>query len=258
MSVLTTAATADPTATTVPDSLRAVPGPVVVKVNDLHKSFGDLHVLRGLNLEVKENEFVALLGRSGGGKSTFLRLLEGLDQQFSGEVGVAQERAVVFQEPRLLPWQNVWQNVVLGIPGKAKALRGTALAALLEVGLETKAEDWPATLSGGEAQRVGLARALVRQPKLLLLDEPFGALDALTRLKMHAELDRLVRQHRPGVILVTHDVAEALTLADRILVLDSGTIVLDQQITADQRQHPDQLDLLRRKTLAALGVENAQ
>lgn len=257
MRVSTTAATPD-SITRVTDTSQIAPGPVVVKVTDLHKSFGDLHVLRGLKLEVKENQFVALLGRSGGGKSTFLRVLEGLDQQFTGEVRVAPERAVVFQEPRLLPWRNVWQNVVLGVPGNADTMRETALAALVEVGLECKAENWPATLSGGEAQRVGLARALVRQPKLLLLDEPFGALDALTRLKMHAELDRLVRQHRPGVILVTHDVAEALTLADRILVLDSGTIVLDQQITADQRQHPDQLDSLRRMTLAALGVDNAQ
>lgn len=229
-------------------------GNLVVRVSNLHKNFGELQVLKGITLELRENEFVALLGRSGGGKSTLLRLLEGLDTDYLGEIEVAAERSVVFQEPRLLPWKKVWQNVVVGIRRPAKDLKDIALAALREVGLESKANNWPSTLSGGEAQRVGLARALVREPKLLLLDEPFGALDALTRLKMHGELKRLISAHKPGVVLVTHDVEEALALAQRLLVLDSGEIVLDEQISDDSRSHPDKLAEIREKTLAALGV----
>lgn len=227
---------------------------LVVNVQHVHKSFDELQVLKGLDFQLRENEFVALLGRSGGGKSTFLRLLEGLDTDYQGSIEVAQERAVVFQEPRLLPWQKVWQNVVLGIRKPTAELREFALAALKEVGLEEKADNWPATLSGGEAQRVGLARALVREPKLLLLDEPFGALDALTRLKMHGELKRLVEKHGPGVVLVTHDVEEALALAERVLVLDAGTIALDLRIDDEQRSDADKLAALRQQTLDALGV----
>lgn len=227
---------------------------LVVNVQQVHKSFDELQVLKGLDFQLRENEFVALLGRSGGGKSTFLRLLEGLDTDYQGSIEVAQERAVVFQEPRLLPWQKVWQNVVLGIRKPTAELREFALAALKEVGLEEKADNWPATLSGGEAQRVGLARALVREPKLLLLDEPFGALDALTRLKMHGELKRLVEKHGPGVVLVTHDVEEALALAERVLVLDAGTLALDLRIDDEQRSDADKLAALRQQTLDALGV----
>lgn len=226
----------------------------VVQVHNLHKSFGAQHVLKGITLELRENEFVALLGRSGGGKSTLLRLLEGLDTQYEGDIAVAAERAVVFQEPRLLPWKKVWQNVVLGVRKPAKELKEFALTALREVGLESKANSWPSTLSGGEAQRVGLARALVREPKLLLLDEPFGALDALTRLKMHGELKKIVDNHKPGVVLVTHDVEEALALAQRLLVLDRGEIVLDLNISESNRTDPAQLEQIRQQTLGALGV----
>lgn len=254
LSSVDTAAASDETAsreTTSPET-----GALVVQVRDLHKSFDELKVLKGVTLELRENEFVALLGRSGGGKSTLLRLLEGLDTQYEGTIAVAAERSVVFQEPRLLPWKKVWQNVAVGLRKPARELKEISLAALREVGLESKANNWPSTLSGGEAQRVGLARALVREPKLLLLDEPFGALDALTRLKMHGELKRLIAAHKPGVVLVTHDVEEALALAQRLLVLDSGEIVLDQLIDDDSRSHPDKLAIIRDKTLAALGVND--
>ncbi|UOR01440.1 ABC transporter ATP-binding protein [Leucobacter allii] len=229
----------------------------VVEVRGLTKSFGEQRVLTELDLTVRSGEFVALLGRSGGGKSTLLRLLEGLDDEYEGEILVPAARSVVFQDPRLLPWRAVWKNVVLGLRAPAAELRRIAERALGEVGLAAKADAWPGTLSGGEAQRVGLARALVREPRLLLLDEPFGALDALTRLKMHGELRQLITAHRPGVILVTHDVQEALDLADRVLVLDRGAIVYDREIAAD-REAADaehRFAETRRVVLAALGVD---
>ncbi|TAJ50172.1 MAG: ABC transporter ATP-binding protein [Herbiconiux sp.] len=229
----------------------------VVRVEGLSKSFGDHEVLRDIDLRIGANEFVALLGRSGGGKSTLLRLLEGIDTDYEGTVLVPERRSVVFQEPRLLPWLRVWQNVTLGLTGSTEALKKRAVDVLGEVGLERHAGTWPATLSGGEAQRVGLARALIREPDLLLLDEPFGALDALTKLRSHALLRELVRIHRPGVFLITHDVDEAISLADRIVVLDGGRFVLDLIVPFDDDSDELQLTLqrIKRDILAALGVE---
>jgi sulfonate transport system ATP-binding protein len=222
----------------------------VAEVRGLTKRFGDRTVLKGLDLTVGRGEFVALLGRSGSGKSTLLRVLAGLDDEVEGSAEVAGTVSVAFQQPRLLPWRKVWRNVVLGLrqDGVAKS-RNRALAdqALAEVRLAAHADDWPLTLSGGEAQRVSLARALVREPDLLLLDEPFGALDALTRIAMHTLVQDLWRRHRPGVLLVTHDVDEALRLADRVLVLDGGRIV------AAHRPR-ETTDDLRRRVLADLGV----
>ncbi|RSM36815.1 ABC transporter ATP-binding protein [Amycolatopsis balhimycina DSM 5908] len=224
----------------------------VAEVRDLTKRFGDRTVLKGLNLTVERGEFVALLGRSGSGKSTLLRVLAGLDDEVEGSAEVTGTVSVAFQQPRLLPWRKVWRNVVLGLrqDGVAKS-RNRALAdqALAEVHLTAHADDWPLTLSGGEAQRVSLARALVREPDLLLLDEPFGALDALTRLAMHTLVQDLWRRHRPGVLLVTHDVDEALRLADRVLVLDGGRIVAAHR-PREAAGHDD----LRRRVLADLGV----
>jgi sulfonate transport system ATP-binding protein len=191
-----------------------------VTVTGLRRSFGPRVVLDGLDLTIERGEFVALVGQSGGGKTTLLRILGGLDPVQEGHVVVPRDRAVVFQEPRLLPWQRVWRNVAINTPrGQGRDL---ALPALEEVGLGGHADAWPLTLSGGEAQRVALARALVREPQLLLLDEPFGALDALTRVRMHELVLRLHARHRPAVLLVTHDVDEALTLADRVIVLRNG------------------------------------
>jgi sulfonate transport system ATP-binding protein len=227
----------------------------VVLVRNLRKAFGDSTVLDGLNLQIRAGEFVALLGRSGSGKSTFLRALGALDGEVDGFVRVPERRAIVFQDPRLLPWQRVQTNVTVGLPSNA-TVRRQALTALAEVNLAGKAKAWPRTLSGGEAQRVALARALVRQPELLLLDEPFGALDALTRIKMHGLLQDLCRRHTPAVLLVTHDVDEAILLADRVVVLTDGTISLDAEVAVPKPRMRESADFagLRARLLAELGV----
>ncbi len=199
------------------------------RIRNLTRRFGPADatpVLDALDLDIQPGEFVALLGASGSGKTTLLRTLAGLDPVPEGAVvALPQPVAVAFQQPLLLPWKSVWRNVALGLPGSGA--RPRAEAALAEVGLSHRLDAWPATLSGGEAQRAALARALVREPGLLLLDEPFAALDALTRLRMHALVLDLWARHRPATLLVTHDVDEAVALADRVLVLEGGRIVLD-------------------------------
>ena len=212
-------------------------------------------VLDALDLDIAPGEFVALLGRSGSGKTTLLRTLAGLDPVAEGSVRVPERRAVVFQEPRLLPWKRVWRNVALGLPGSAAEGRARALAALAEVELPHRADAWPLTLSGGEAQRAGLARALVREPELLL-DEPFAALDALTRLRMQALVAELWAMHRPAVLLVTHDVDEAVLLADRVLVLAEGriTVTAEVPLPRPRRRGDPGFQALRASLLAALGV----
>jgi sulfonate transport system ATP-binding protein len=245
-----------------PESVR-VPGltvaddPTVVSVEHVTRSFGDRCVLDGVSFDLRLGEFVALLGRSGSGKSTLLRALADLDGENGGRIVVPERRAVVFQDPRLLPWARVLDNVVLGLKARDAAERG--ISALAEVGLESHARDWPKTLSGGEAQRAALARALVREPALLLLDEPFGALDALTRIRMHALLQELCRRHRPAVLLVTHDVDEAILLADRVLVLADGAIAYDARVdVASPRLRSDAAFIaLRSRLLAELGVDEA-
>jgi sulfonate transport system ATP-binding protein len=224
-----------------------------VRVRDLALSFGESPILRDLDLDIAPGEFVALLGRSGSGKTTLLRVLAGLEQRATGTVDVPSPSAVVFQEPRLLPWKRVWENVALGLRDDS---RERALAALAEVELVQRASAWPLTLSGGEAQRAGLARALVREPRFLLLDEPFASIDALTRLKMHELVLALWGLHRPSVLLVTHDVDEALVLADRAVVIDGGRIAA--QIEIDAPRPRDQSSPVyiqrRRELLARLGV----
>ena len=191
---------------------------------------------------------------SGSGKSTLLRALAGLDRDLAGELSVPGTVAVAFQEPRLLPWKRVWANVCLGL--RADDPRSVAAAALAEVDLTERAGAWPLTLSGGEAQRASLARALVREPTLLLLDEPFSALDALTRIAMHRLVLRLWAHHGPAVLLVTHDVDEAIALADRVLVLSGGQIGLSCRVEAPRPRDRDQPVLvdLRNRLLAELGV----
>jgi sulfonate transport system ATP-binding protein len=224
--------------------------PVVAR--GLVKSFGERQVMSGLDFELGGEEFVALLGPSGCGKTTLLRLLAGLDTPQRGEIVVPGAHSIVFQDPRLLPWQRVWANVVLGLQG---AGRTRALEALGEVGLTDHADAWPKTLSGGEAQRVALARALVREPELLLLDEPFAALDAITRIRMHDLVKRLVSVHRPAVLIVTHDVDEALALADRVAVMRDGAIRLDVRVPADARTRGDrEFEALRARLLVELGL----
>ncbi|WP_007515342.1 ABC transporter ATP-binding protein [Pseudofrankia saprophytica] len=229
---------------------------VAVRVRGLRRAFGERVVLDGLDLTIAAGEFVALLGRSGSGKSTLLRILGGFDTAIEGDVLAATRRSVVFQEARLLPWTRALGNVTLGLPGKDVAARGRA--ALAEVGLGGRERAWPVTLSGGEAQRVALARALVREPDLVMLDEPFGALDALTRIRMHALLRELCRRHRPAVLFVTHDVDEAILLADRVLVLTDGRLSLDVPVdVAPPRLRSDPaFAALRSCLLAELGVDD--
>ncbi|GAA0818163.1 ABC transporter ATP-binding protein [Streptosporangium amethystogenes subsp. fukuiense] len=226
----------------------------VAAVRGLTRDFGERRVLDGVDLEIGRGEFVALLGRSGSGKSTLLRVLAGLDPGAEGEVEVGGTAAVAFQEPRLVPWKRVLANVALGL--RAPDPRAAALAALEEVGLGALRDAWPLTLSGGEAQRASLARALVREPGLLLLDEPFSALDALTRITIHRLVLDLWARHRPGILLVTHDVDEAVLLADRVLVLDGGAIAHESGIELPRPRHRDHPELiaLRSTLLDRLGV----
>lgn len=226
-----------------------------VQVRQAVRQFGEQRILDGLDLEIGAGQFVALLGRSGSGKTTLLRALAGLDRIDGGQLEVPEARAAVFQEPRLMPWKRAWRNVTLGLR-KAQP-RERAEAALTEVGLAHRLNAWPHTLSGGEAQRVALARALVREPQLLLLDEPFAALDALTRIRMHELVIQLWRRHAPAVLLVTHDVDEAILLADRVLVLDQGRIAEDLSIRQPRPREiaSSSFQDTRRRLLALLGVE---
>ena len=230
------------------------PGGPAARVRGLSRAFGGRVVLDGVDLDIAPGEFVAMLGVSGTGKSTLLRALAGLDREVTGELSVPGPVAVAFQEPRLLPWRRVLANVALGL--RVPDAGAVASRALEEVGLTERADAWPLTLSGGEAQRAALARALVREPSLLLLDEPFSALDALTRIAMHRLVLRLWERHRPAVLLVTHDVDEALVLADRVLVLASGRIVFSGPVEVPRPRDRDNpgLTALRHRLLTELGV----
>lgn len=226
-----------------------------VRVDGLTRSHGERTVLSIDRLVIEAGEFVCLIGRSGSGKSTLLKALAGLDNEVAGAgtLEVPRARCVLFQDSRLLPWTTIEQNVTLALSGPDT--RPRAQRALADVGLEGRGEDFPGTLSGGEQQRVALARGLVRDPELLLADEPFGALDALTRLRMHALLREVVLRHRPTVLLVTHDVDECLALAQRVVVLEAGRVVLDHRVRVDPS--PEQLTVERRLLLEALGVDES-
>jgi sulfonate transport system ATP-binding protein len=212
----------------------AAPHGLPLTIRDLRKSFGDHAVLRGVDLSIPAGQFVAVVGRSGCGKSTLLRLIAGLETIDSGSIAFGdkprpEDVRVMFQEPRLLPWARVLSNVEVGL-GRDRASAGArqrAERALTEVGLADKREQWPAVLSGGQKQRVALARALVAGPRVLAFDEPLGALDALTRISMQRLLERVWQEQAFTAILVTHDVAEAVALADRILVIEDGRIARD-------------------------------
>ena len=211
-----------------------------VRLAGLGKRFGERAVLRDIDLNIHPGEFVAIVGRSGCGKSTLLRLLAGLETPSAGAVDLGDARRddvrIMFQESRLLPWRTVLQNVTLGLTSADAAAR--ARDALAQVGLVDRADDWPATLSGGQRQRVALARALVHRPRLLLLDEPLGALDALTRIEMQRLIERVWRELGFTAVLVTHDVAEAVALADRVLLVEQGSVTLDERVAlARPRAH---------------------
>nr|WP_174507043.1 ATP-binding cassette domain-containing protein [Acinetobacter sp. Marseille-Q1620] len=203
-----------------------------ILIEQLHKFYGDVKVLEDLDLHIQAGEFIAIVGRSGCGKSTLLRLIADLEQPSYGEIkfkslqnfreGITSDDIrVMFQDPRLLPWKTILANVQLGLP---KEHHNKAAGLLTKVGLEEKAALWPSQLSGGQRQRTALARALSHTPRILLLDEPLGALDALTRLDMQNLIERLWQEQGFTTILVTHDVSEAVQLADRIILLDKGHI----------------------------------
>ncbi len=239
---------------------------VTIRIRDLHKSFGPVEVLDGVDLDVPAGQFLAIVGRSGCGKSTLLRILAGLDEPSAGSFTLAprQEGApsaarLMFQEPRLLPWAPVLSNVEVGLGAErarsnAKAL---ALETLAAVGLEHRAGEWPGVLSGGQKQRVALARALVSRPGFLALDEPLGALDALTRIEMQALLERVWLEQGFTAVLVTHDVAEALTLADRIVLIEDGCIALDLAVDLPRPRRRGSVDLaLLEETILARLVKD--
>ncbi|MCU5775048.1 aliphatic sulfonates ABC transporter ATP-binding protein [Erwiniaceae bacterium BAC15a-03b] len=202
-------------------------------INGVSKQYSGRSILNNINLHIPSGQFVAVVGRSGCGKSTLLRLLAGLETTSAGELlagsaplsDARDDTRLMFQDARLLPWKSVIDNVGLGLRGKA--WRSSALEALEAVGLADRAQEWPAALSGGQKQRVALARALIHRPGLLLLDEPLGALDALTRIEMQELIESLWQQHHFTVLLVTHDVSEAVAMADRVLLIEEGNVGLD-------------------------------
>ena len=213
---------------------------VSITLKDLTKSFGTTPVLRGIDLDVPAGQFLTVIGKSGCGKSTLLRILAGLDQATTGKVLLDGSKAdyalhvtrLMFQEPRLLPWSRVLGNVEVGL-GKSRNSPGAkarAVAKLAAVGLELRAQDWPAVLSGGQKQRVALARALASSPQFLALDEPLGALDALTRIEMQDLIERVWREEGFTAVLVTHDVTEAIMLGDRVVLIEDGIIKLQLDI----------------------------
>jgi sulfonate transport system ATP-binding protein len=208
---------------------------VRLEIRSLSKQYGEREVLCQADLVIEPGEFVAIVGRSGCGKSTLLRLVAGLERASEGELrldgkaaaGLSDDTRIMFQDSRLLPWRRVRDNVALGLPKEQRARADEVLA---QVGLGERLGDWPAKLSGGQRQRVSLARALVHQPRLLLLDEPLGALDALTRIEMHQLIEGLWRKNGFTALLVTHDVQEAVALADRVILIEDGRIALDERI----------------------------
>jgi sulfonate transport system ATP-binding protein len=206
-----------------------------LEIHGLRKDFGSQRVLRGVDLEVSPGEFLVVIGRSGCGKSTLLRLIAGLEVPTAGELfingrpvrGLNPETRIVFQDARLLPWKRVIDNVGIGLQGK---WRSRAEQALAQVGLVGRERDWPGVLSGGQRQRVALARALASEPRLLLLDEPLGALDALTRIEMQRLIEGIWQEQRFTALLITHDVEEAVALADRVVLIEDGVISMDVDV----------------------------
>jgi sulfonate transport system ATP-binding protein len=233
-----------------------------ITIRGLRKNFGARTVLRGIDLTVPAGQFLAIVGRNGCGKSTLLRILAGLDEPSAGSFwfGEARDSAppredlrIMFQEPRLLPWTTVAANVEVGFRA-GKGARDVATEALAAVGLAERGDAWPSVLSGGQKQRVALARALVSGPKFLALDEPLGALDALTRIEMQRLVEQVWLRQGFTAVLVTHDVSEALTLADRVVILDEGTIALDVEVPFPRPREPGNHGLagLERDILARL------
>jgi sulfonate transport system ATP-binding protein len=220
-----------------------------VSLRGVAKSFGAQQVLHAIDLDIPAGQFVAIVGRSGCGKSTLLRLVAGLDKPTGGTIEIDGRASgwrdtvrLMFQEPRLLPWQRVAANVEVGLSHRkaGQDRRRLAIETLAQVGLDDRAKEWPAVLSGGQKQRVALARALVSQPRILAFDEPLGALDALTRIEMQSLIEQVWEDKGFTAIVVTHDVTEAVTLADRVLLLDAGRVAMDVTVDLPRpRRHGD-------------------
>ncbi|TCM64334.1 sulfonate transport system ATP-binding protein [Acinetobacter calcoaceticus] len=240
------------------------PQPVIgveIQIEQLHKFYGDVQVLHDLDLHIQAGEFVAIVGRSGCGKSTLLRLIADLEKPSYGEIKfksaqnfregiITTDIRVMFQDPRLLPWKTIIENIQLGLE---KRYHPKAHNLLDQVGLSSKSKYWPAQLSGGQRQRTALARALSHTPKILLLDEPLGALDALTRLEMQSLIEQLWRDQGFTAILVTHDVNEAVQLADRIILLDQGKIAQQFKVELSRPRKKDAVFTeIEQKVLAAV------
>jgi sulfonate transport system ATP-binding protein len=228
---------------------------LAITARGLQKSFGPHQVLRGLDFHIRAGQFVAIVGRSGCGKSTLLRVIAGLEHADSGRVrfdatpqdGLSGDTRIMFQDARLLPWKRVIDNVALGLPASEHE---RAREVLDQVGLSDRADDWPAVLSGGQRQRVALARALAHSPKLLLLDEPLGALDALTRIEMQRLIEKLWHRFGFTALLVTHDIGEGIALADRVVLIESGKIGLDLPVSLQRpRTHGAAFAALEQRVL---------
>ena len=225
----------------------------MVRISVAAKDFGDRQVLRAIDFTLGDGEVLAIVGRSGAGKTTLLRLIAGLDRAFSGGIDVEGPIGMVFQEPRLLPWRRTIENVALALPGSPRRPENLRRAAdaLAQVGLAGEGDTFPRALSGGMARRVALARALVVGPRLMLLDEPFASLDAATADQLRHMVAEIWRQHRVSVVLVTHDVREAMTLADRIISLEGQPATIAADVTFGTP--PDgRNELWRRETLSRL------
>jgi len=226
-----------------------------VSIRGLERSFGSNQVLRGIDLDIAPGEFLTVIGRSGCGKSTLLRILAGLDRADGGTLALDGDEAadpahtarLMFQEPRLLPWASVAANVEVGVDRAERGRAGRELARALldEVGLADRAKEWPAVLSGGQRQRVALARALASRPRLLALDEPLGALDALTRIEMQRLLERVWLEQRFTALLVTHDVTEAVMLGDRVVLIEEGVIRLELAVDLPRPRRRGSLEVAR-------------
>ena len=238
----------------------------MLAIRDLSKIYPNgVRALDGVSLEVADGEIVAVVGGSGCGKSTLLRLACGLDRPTRGTILLDDERitaphekiGIMFQEPRLLPWLRVADNIAFGLADRPKAERKRRVAhSLARVGLSEKAEVWPRELSGGQAQRVAIARALVTRPEVLLLDEPFSALDAFTRIDLQDHLLDLCADVKPTLLIVTHDVDESIVLADRVLVMSPrpGRVFaeIDVDLPRPRDRHSAAFDFAKRRVLAAL------
>ena len=237
--------------------------PARISLRGVSKAFAARRVLSDFALECPPGQFVGVVGRSGCGKSTLLRVIAGLERPDTGRVEIdggdglgGRSTRIMFQDPRLLPWKRVLENAALGLP--STGARARVFDLLARVGLADRARDWPSVLSGGQRQRVALARALIHAPGLMLLDEPLGALDALTRIEMQRLVESLWIEHGFTAILVTHDVSEAIALADRVILVEDGRIGLDLHVDLPRpRRHDADFAALEERVLERLlSVDN--